>query len=328
MKKVLNYSLLILVLAALIIGGYFYWLHEKRYPSTDDAYIQAHVINIAPQVSGKVARIYVANQQHVKKGQILFTLDPIPFEIAYHKAAANYENTVQTVTAHQKAVLEAEALLKQREAELINAQKKYNRVMPLVKKGYYAKSSGDDATQALSVAKQAVAAAKNQVQEAKATLGKLGDANANIQLAKANIAQATINLRYTKISAPANGFLAKFNLEPGQTVTAYQSLFSLIEDHTWWAMANMKETDLERIRPGQKAIIHIDMYPSKAFHGIVNSISPGSGSSFALLPPENASGNWVKVVQRFPVKIRIPNPDPKYPLRIGASCTIAIDTQS
>lgn len=328
MKKTFNYSLLFLVLAALLIGGYFYWLHEERYPSTDDAYIQAHMITVAPQISGTVDHIFVTNQEHVKQGQLLFTIDPTPFEIAYHKATADLENTLQTITYNQNAVLEALALQKQREAELLNAEKNYERVMPLVKKGFYAKAAGDNATQQLSVSKQAVVAAHNQVLEAQAKLGKQGDANANIQLAKANIAQAQLDLQYTKITAPADGFLEKFDLQPGQTVTAYQSLFSLIEDHTWWATANMKETALSRIRPGQNAIIHIDMYPSHPFQGIVSSIAAGSGASFSLLPPENASGNWVKVVQRFPVRVRIPNPDPQYPLRIGASCIVSIDTRS
>lgn len=328
MRKILNYSSFFLVAAALIIGGYFYWLHQQRYPSTDDAYIQAHVIDIAPQVNGIVAKIFVTNQQFVKEDQLLFTIDPTPFKIAYEKAQANLTNTLQNVTAYQKATFAAKALLEQREAELINAQKNYDRIQPLVKKGFYAKSAGDNATQQLSVAKEAVTAARNQYQEAQAKLGKTGDANALIQAAKANVDQAKLNLDYTEIHAPTSGYLAKFSLQPGQTVTAYESLFSLIADHSWWAQANMKETDLARIHPGEKAVIHVDMYPNHPFHGIVTSIAAGSGASFSLLPPENASGNWVKVVQRFPVKITIPYVNPKFPLRIGASCSVSIDTQS
>jgi len=328
MRKVVNYSVFIFIAIATIIGGYFYWLHEQRYPNTDDAYIQAYVIDVAPQVHGKVLRIFVTNQQHVNKGRLLFTIDPTPFEIAYHKALANLQNALQTVTANQQAVLEALALLKQNEAKLLNAKQQYHRIMPLVKKGFYAKSAGDNATQELTVAQQAVVASRNQVAEAQAKLGKSGNDNANVQLAEDNVAQAKLNLEYTTIVAPADGFLEKFALQPGQTVTAYQSLFSLIEDHSWWAMANMKETVLSRIHPGQNAMIHVDMYPSHPFHGVVSSISAGSGASFSLLPPENASGNWVKVVQRFPVRVRIPNPDPKYPLRIGASCTVSINTNT
>ena len=128
--------------------------------------------------------------------------------------------------------------------------------------------------------------------------------------------------------APKNGQLAQFTLQAGQTVTAYQSLFSLVDTHQWWVMANMKETNLERIRTGQKAVIYVDIYPSHPFHGVVTSISPGSGSSFSLLPPENATGNWVKVTQRFPVRINIIDATDQFPLRIGASCSITIDTKS
>jgi membrane fusion protein (multidrug efflux system) len=180
----------------------------------------------------------------------------------------------------------------------------------------------------LTVAKQAVIAAKDNLAEARAKRGKDGDQNAQIIAAKAAVAQATLDLQYTNVYAPANGQLAEMTLQPGQTVTAYQSLFSLVEDHTWWAMANMKETNLNRVRVGQKAVVQVDMYPSHPFHGIVKSISPGSGSSFALLPAENATGNWVKVTQRFPVRVEIQNPDAHFPLRIGASCTVTIDTQS
>ena len=116
-------------------------------------------------------------------------------------------------------------------------------------------------------------------------------------------------------------------MQPGQTVTAYDTLFSLVENQAWWAMANMKETNLQRVHVGQKAIVAVDMYPAHLFHGIVKSISPSSGSSFSLLPAENATGNWVKVTQRFPVKIEIQDVSTVYPLRIGASCTVTIDTK-
>lgn len=325
-RRFINTGLLVFAILALIIGGYTYWLHEKHFPSTDDAYIQAHIINVATQVNGKIATVSVKNQQAVKKGELLFTIDPHPFLIALQKAEANLSNTKQAIVADKNAVLAADALLAQRQADLVNARKNYHRVTPLVKKGFYAKAAGDQATQELTVAQQAVNAAKNELLEAKAKLGQYGDGRADIEAAKSAIAQAKLNLSYTKVYAPADGEVAKFGLQPGQTVVAYQSLFSLVETNTWWAMANMKETNLERIKPGQTAIIHVDMYPGTSFHGVVASISPGSGSSFALLPPENATGNWVKVTQRFPVKVLIKDPNKRYPLRLGASCSVSIDT--
>lgn len=142
------------------------------------------------------------------------------------------------------------------------------------------------------------------------------------------MAQAQLNLKYTHITAPTSGFIANLTLRQGDTVTAYQQLFALIDNQSWWVQANFKETQLTRIRPGQSATIKVDMYPRRTFSGRVMSISSAAGASFSLLPPENASGNWVKVTQRFPVKVLITAHDPRYPLRLGASSTVTINTTS
>ena len=326
-RKTIQYSALITTLLILFIAGYAYWQHEKRYPSTDDAYIQAHTIDIASQVNGKVQRVFVKNQQQVAKNELLFTIDPKPYEIALQQAQANLENTKQQIKAEQNAVKAARAALAQNQAQLLDTQKNHDRIMILLKKGFYAKSGADDAARELTVAKQAVMAAQDNLNEIQAKLGKNGDGHAQLQSAQAQLAQAQLQLHYTKIYAPHNGQLAKLTLRPGQTVTAYQSLFSLVDNNSWWVTANLKETSLSRVRVGQKVVVQVDMYPSHPFEGIVKSISPSSGSSFSLLPSENATGNWVKVTQRFPVRIDIIHPNKQYPLRIGASCTVTIDTQ-
>ncbi|OGT27180.1 MAG: hypothetical protein A3I77_00665 [Gammaproteobacteria bacterium RIFCSPLOWO2_02_FULL_42_14] len=327
-KQILTYSILSIVILTLVIGGYAYYLHDKRYPGTNDAYVQAHVVDIAPQVTGEVSQVFAHNHALVKKGQPLFSIDPKPFEIALVKAKANLDNTQQQVIAAENAVTVAKAQVQERKAELLNTEKNYDRIAPLVLKNFYSKAAGDNVIQELAVAKQAVAAAEAQLAQAQATLGKTGDQNARIQAATAAIAEAQLNLQYTNINAPADGEIAQLTLRPGQMVTAYQSLFSLVENKEWWVMANMKETKLSRIRVGQSAVIYVDMYPTHPFNGVVKSIGPGSGASFALLPAENATGNWVKVTQRFPVRIQIINPSSQFPLRIGASCTVTIDTQS
>lgn len=325
-RRILNYSTLILIIAALFIGGYFYWLHQKLYPSTDDAYIQAHVVTIAPQINGSVQQVFVKNQEHVSAHQLLFTIDATPFDIALANAKADLQNTQQEILSLQNTVKATQATLSQNQAQLIDTQKTYDRTMALVKKGYMSKSSADDMTSQLTVAKQAVIAAQDQLAESKSKLGKAGNGDAQLKAAKTAVSQAELNLQYTKIYAPASGKLAQFTLQSGQTVTAYQSLFSLVENDTWWAEANMKETDLQRVHPGQSAMIYLDMYPSHPFIGKVESIAAGSGESFSLLPPENATGNWVKVTQRFPVRIKITHTHSKFPLRIGASCTVVINT--
>ena len=325
-NKTRKYAALVITLIVLTVSGYAYWLHQQRYPSTDDAYIQANLINIAPEVSGKVLQVLVKDQADVKKNQLLFTIDQKPFQIALKKAQADLANTKQTIVAEQNAVAAATAELLQRQAQYVEAQKNYQRIMELVKQGFYAKAGGDHATRVLNVTKQAVNAANDQLNEAKAKLGKPGDQNAQLQAAQSALAQAELNLQYTTIYSPSDGQLAQLSIRPGQTVTAYQTLFSVIDDRTWWALANMKETNLQRVRIGQSAEIKIDMYPGHIFHGTVTSISPGSGNSFALLPAENATGNWVKVTQRFPVRIDIQSSQAQFPLRIGASCHVVIDT--
>jgi membrane fusion protein, multidrug efflux system len=321
-----RYALFALITTALVITGYAYWHHQLLYPSTDDAYVEGQVINIASQVNGKVQQVFVQNQQKVEKNQLLFTIDPTPFQLAYNKALANLSNTEQQVTALQSEIAVTASQLAQRSAQLVDAQKTYDRITPLVKQGYYAQSGGDDATRQLAVAKQAVSGAKSALTEAKAKLGNTGNQNAQILAAKAMLAQAALNLQYTKVYAPNAGELAQFTLRPGQTITAYQSVFSLVANNSWWATANLKETDLNRVRIGQPATVIVDMYPSHPFQGVVKSIGAGSGATFSLLPPENASGNWVKVTQRFSVRVDIKNPDDHFPLRVGSSCTVTIDT--
>ncbi len=327
-KKLISYTLFTILVIALAIGGYFYIEHKKYFPSTDDAYIQANIINIAPQVTGEVNRVYVQNQQYVKKGQLLFTLNPKPFNDALNKAEAKLDTTTHQVKAAGAGIIAAQALVEERQAELNNTQKNTRRILTLVKRRLFAKASGDKAIRQLKVAEASLKAAKSKLAQAKAELGDPGESNARIRAAKAAVSRAKLNIKYTRISAPNDGYLIKFNLRSGTEVTAYRQLFALIETNQWWVNANFKETDLERIRMGQKATIQVDMYPSITFNGVVTSISRGSGASFSLLPPENATGNWVKVTQRFPVRIKIVNPDPNHPLRIGSSVNVTINTRS
>lgn len=261
--------------------AYFYSLYTTYYPSTDDAYIQANVVNISPQITGPVDHIYVQDHQWVKKNQLLFTIDPAPFEIALRQAQSN---------------------LQQIQAQLDTQAKNTARILPLVKAGQLPQSQGDDAQ------------------------GQLDELRAALKIAEAQLATAQLNLLYTQIYAPNNGFVTNFILRKGQVIQAGSPQFAFVEDNQWWVNANFKETDLARIQINQTAKIKIDIYPDRTFKGKVEGISRGSGAVFSLMPPENATGNWVKVTQRFPVRINFINPDPKYPLRMGASCEVSVDT--
>lgn len=256
--------------------------YDHYYVSTDDAYVNANVVNIAPRVSGKVVKTLVSDNQYVHANDMLFKLDQDPFTIAEKKAAA------------QLAI---------NQSSLVNAKAKADRIDRLALKQFVSPQNRDNARTNLETAASSV------------------------KLAAANLDQAKLNMSWTDVAAPTSGWVTNVHLRDGDLVTANQPLFALISDGDFWINANFKETQLVEIKPGQRATIKVDMYPGRTFEGVVESISGGTGTAFSLLPPQNATGNWVKVTQRVPVRIRVLNPDPKHPLRIGTSATVTISLQ-
>ena len=267
------------LITLICLGSLVYWIYSKFYVSTDDAYVNANIVQIAPRVTGQVEHLYIKNNQFVTAGQPLFDLDPALYQVAVDQAKA------------QLSMAEAKKML---------AQNTNARTYALVKKNVASAQEGDD------------------------TQTNLQSAIAQVALDTANLAQAELNLSYTKVTAPTSGWVTNVTLRIGNIAPANQPLFALISNNEFWLDANFKETELEHLSPGQRADITVDTYPNHPFSGVVESMSGGSGSAFSLLPPENATGNWVKVTQRVPVRIRILNPDPKLPLRIGTSATATI----
>ena len=320
--------LLILLLALIVSIGIFYLLYQSRHPSTDDAYVNANVINIAPQVSGSISKIYFNNHQFVTSGQILFLIDPRPFQFAVDQARANLALAWQEMHANQDAVQVARAQVNLSQAQLTWAQKNAWRLITLAKEGQGSLADADQAQEQWDQARASLVAAQSQLSQAIQNLGQPGANNAKIKAAQAALKTAILNLSYTKVTAPTSGYIENFTLRIGSVVNANQPLFQLIANNEWWVDANFKETQLKHIKSNQVAIIKLDIYPGVQFKGRVESIGYGSGSSFSLLPPENATGNWVKVTQRFPVKVIFLKPDDRYPLRVGASSIITIDTTS
>lgn len=315
------------VIIALAIAGFIAYLsYTHYYPSTDDSYVQANVATISSQVSGMVSAVPIHDLSEVEEGQLLFQLDARPFQIAVDKARAQLQRTQEIVKMKEEAIEAASADVERNQALLNYAVKDNERVSALVKKGQATAAEGDQVQRNLAANKASVASAKSNLAKAISDFGNIGEQNAEIQQAKAVLAEAELDLSYTRITAPAKGQVVNLTLRTGDTVTADAPLFAIIEESEWWVQANFKETDLARIRPGQPATITIDIYPNHTFKGIVESLSQGSGAAFSLLPPENATGNWVKVTQRFPVRIRIVDLDPQFPLRIGASATVTVDT--
>lgn len=317
--------LTLLILTIAVTTGWYLW-HRTYYPGTDDAYLNANVVRIAAQISGPVSRVEVSDHQKVSAGDLLFEIDPAPYQIALQTAEAQLAQTSKNLAAASSAVATARAQLNQAQASYDDAEKNARRVQKLVAQGMAPKAEGDHAKAMHESTQAAVTAAKAALQQAIDQRGEIGNTNAQTRIALARVEQARLNLSYTQVRAPIGGIISNLSLRTGTTVTKGQTLFALVDTSEWWVDANFKETDLKRIHPGEPATITLDMYPDAKLHGAVESVSPASGAAFSLLPPENATGNWVKVTQRFPIKVRILDPDPKLFLRIGASSTVTIDT--
>jgi len=328
MSKLKKRMIIIITISIIVtISLYGYFQYRKRFPQTEDAYMQAHIIPIAAEVSGKVNQVLVEDNQTVKQNEILFSVAKPRYQHAVEEANAALELAHQHAKVDHDAIAIINAHLKRAQAELVNSEKNYQRIMSLVESGQIAKAKGDEVTAVLEAAKANKAATLKQLSQAQSRLGQQGDGNANVLQARARLDHALLNLKDTEIRAPANGYPTKMKLRSGTMIRAGQPLFYFVEDGCWWVEANFKETQMQYIQPGQTVKIKLDMYPNAVLNGYVDSISNGSGASFSMLPPENATGNWVKVTQRFPVKIMLTEVPKNIDLRVGASSTVTINTQ-
>lgn len=325
-RKSFKYLLWAAVLLSMLFGAKWYWRQTALYPATDNAYVQANVIRIAPQVSGKVAHVYVRENQQVHRGDMLFSIDARMFTLQAEQAIANLADTRQRVNALALAVEVAKANVDKANAQLAISEKNAKRILSLVHDGRASKQQGDDVRTKFMVAKAELLAAQNELRRNQSLLGNPSDTNAQIIAAQKQVDEAKLKLEYTTVTAPTDGIITQLTLRQGDTVNANAAQFSLVESHAFWVAANFKETALGRIKLNQTVKIRLDMYPDVVFNGRVQSVSPGSGSSFALLPPENASGNWVKITQRFPIKISIDQTQKTPTLRMGASCKVTVNT--
>lgn len=319
----------ILLLGAVIAIGasaiFAYQAYSARHPSTDDAYVGAHVVRVAPRVSGRVAQLDVSDQQRVRKGAPLFTIDPEPFHFALQQAQAGLNLARRQVAEAEAAVSSAQAEVHHQKVLLENDRVKLRRARSLSKQEYMSHQAVDDAEADYKSAEANLRVAEARLEEARRQLGKPGEENDRVVKAKAALERARWELDNTRITAACDGQIDQLDLRPGTVVRADTPVFALICADRYWVDANYKETQLTRVRPGQSAAVTVDMYPGYRFRGVVESIGGATGSAFSLLPPENASGNWVKVTQRIPVRIRI-EPDSDHPLRVGASSVVTVDT--
>jgi membrane fusion protein (multidrug efflux system) len=312
------------------IAAFWWYLTSGRYVSTDDSYVQAARTMISTDVSGRVVAIAVHDNERVGKGQLLFKLDDRPFRIAVEEAKAQLAAARLQVDAMKATYRQKLADLKAAQDTLAYQQREYDRQRQLAASGVAARSTFDQVRNALQTARQKVMSAESEVANALAQLGGNADISPDdhptVQRAQANLDKAELDLSYTMVRAAEPGIVTKVDqLQVGSYVTASTPVFSMMSDRIW-VEANFKETELTHMRPGQSATIDIDTYPDANCTGKVESLSPGTGLSFSLLPPENATGNWVKVVQRLPVRLSLKCDNPDLLLHAGLSATATVDT--
>lgn len=305
------------------------YLFGGRYVSTDNAYVQVAKAAISSNVAGQVIKIYVHDNQAVKKNDRLFSLDPRPYQIAVENAKSQLAYARLKVQALKATYQQQLALVKEAEHTATYQQQEFDRQKKLAASGISSQMQLNKSVDVLVSATQQLTAAKQQLANALANLSNNPDiaidAHPIVQQAKAALDQANLQLSYTTIIAPFNGIVTKVEqLQVGDYIRIGDPVFALMSDQDQWVEANFKETDLTYMRPGQHATIDIDTYPNHTFEGSVMSTSPGTGSVFSLLPPENATGNWVKIVQRVPVRISIQH---QSSLPSGLSANVTVDTR-
>lgn len=291
--------------------------------STENAYINADVVNIAAQVSGRVIAVHVKENQEVHKGDILFDIDPEPFNIALTRAKADLANAKQNARQDNAEVMAAEAQVRQTEIDLANAHASLVRSKELIAKNFQSQQAADDIqakVQSLQAMLEQARAKLNKAQASPANPEERGD----VLKAQAAIAQAKLDLEHCHVTALQDGQISNLTLTSGSLVNNSVPLFALIAKDSFHIDANFKETELAGIHIGEDVDVQIDMYPGQHFKGTVESLSGGTGTAFSLLPPQNATGNWVKIAQRVPVRIKLAANDSKFPLRIGATATVNV----
>jgi membrane fusion protein (multidrug efflux system) len=329
-RRILLVAVTILVLAA-IFPAIRYYRYFNSHISTDDAYVDGSVGLISSRITGTVVKVFIEDNWRVKAGDTLLELDPSDYQVQVDGAEAQLERARQTVDQLYAQVAAARSGLGLAESQLRQARIDYNRAKQLKAQGVVSSEYYDQATTALRVAIATQGMATHQLMQAEAALGSNGEDHTHydrpiVQQADAALEAARLNLSYTVIKAPFDGIVTRKNVHVGHRVEVGQPLMALVPIHGLYITANFKETQLTDVRVGQPADIEADIYPGYLYKAHVDSISIGTGSAFALLPPENATGNWVKVVQRIPVKIVLDQPEPPdKPLRMGLSVEVTID---
>ena len=326
-KKGLSIFILLLLLIAIGSAAYWYFF-IKGFEETEDAYVSGNQVMVSAQVAGNISKINVDNMDPVQAGDVLLELDDTNAKLSFEQAKSNLANAVRQISQLNYTVKQLKSAVRANEITLAQAQGNLNRRVQLVKDGAIDKESFQHAKEAVELAKANLTTSQNQLGANQALLldGPLSE-QPQIQSAVSNLKQAWLNLERTKIRSPIKGYVARRNAQVGQAVSVGGALMAVVTTDQMWLDANFKETQLTHMRIGQPVEIHFDLYgKDKTFNGKVVGIEMGTGSAFSLLPTQNATGNWIKVVQRVPVRIQLdPQQLAENPLRIGLSATVKVN---
>ena len=322
-------SIFILLLLLIAIGSAAYWFFFiKGFEETEDAYVSGNQVMVSSQVAGNISKINVDNMDPVQADDVLLELDDTNAKLSFEQAKSNLANAVRQISQLNYTVKQLKSAVRANEITLAQAQGNLNRRVQLVKDGAIDKESFQHAKEAVELAKANLTTSQNQLEANQALLldGPLSE-QPQIQSAVSNLKQAWLNLERTKIRSPIKGYVARRNAQVGQAVSVGGALMAVVNTDQMWLDANFKETQLTHMRIGQPVEIHFDLYgKDKTFNGKVVGIEMGTGSAFSLLPTQNATGNWIKVVQRVPVRIQLdPQQLAENPLRIGLSATVKVN---
>lgn len=333
-RRALRLALLLLVPLLAVAAGLWLYLSGGRYVSTENAYVKNDIIQISPVVEGRVVAVAVQDHASVAAGDLLFRIDPEPFRIALARAEAEMATVANRLDALRAEYRGARVELAEAEERARFLERQASRARSLEARGAASSVRLDEAQHELAVAQDRVAAIREKMQQVLATLG--GDLDLPTERhpmfleARARRDRAAFDLDRTTVRAPAAGTVINMKLQPGEYVEPGDAVFSIVASERPWIEANLKETELTHVRVGQPATVVADAYPDRQIRAVVESISPATGAEFAVLPPQNATGNWVKVVQRLPIRLRLLDPpqgspqDP--PLRAGMTVQATIDT--
>lgn len=318
-------------LGLIVALGVMLWLAfgGRRYVSTENAYVKIDMISLTADVSGPLTRVEVERNQAVQQGQVLAEVDPEPYRIALEEACADQQAVRNRILSERADYARLQAQHAQAERDLAYHQRELERYQGLDRVAV-SRSQLDGARQKRDQADAQASVTEQELASLKAKLGGGPDVaveeHPDYQAATAKLDRARYDLAHTRIVAPADGVIGGSTPLVGERVNAGVPVFTLAKNRSAWVEANLKETQLTNVREGQSVEVEVDSYPGVVWKATVQSLSPATGSEYALIPPQNASGNWVKVVQRVPVKLRLEDLDGKPPLRAGMSAEIAIDT--